>query len=402
MLPRERILHALAALQGGRREPDSGSRAGSPVEVTARPPLAEVLQGEWRATDDGDAFVKETRFARDHRHGRVRLGGALESAAGAVAHALGPPDPPHPARLAFLDIETTGLSGGTGTYVFLAGLGSFEGDAFVLRQYVLPDPEGERAMLALLARDLEALDGIVTYNGRTFDVPALRSRATLARLPWRLGEVPHFDLLQSVRGLYRHRLEGCGLADAERALLAVERRNDVPGHLIPGIYFDYLRCGRAAPLRRVLRHNADDVLSMVGILAAVAGLFEAGEQGPEDAAAVARWWERRGDTGRAAALYESALPRLVGLRDWTWAAARYGMLLKRAGRRAEAAGLWRELWARGDRGAALEIAKHLEHRARDPAGAAEITLALLERAPDAERPALEHRLARLRRKMGRG
>jgi uncharacterized protein YprB with RNaseH-like and TPR domain len=366
----------------------------------ARPPLAEVLGGEWCATGDGEAFVKETRYSLDHRHGRVPLGKALEAQPAAVAHALGPPDPPGAARLAFLDIETTGLSGGTGTYVFLAGLGTFDGEGFLLRQYVLPDPEGERAMLSLLARDVEALDGLVTYNGRTFDVPALRSRATLARLPWRIGEDSHFDLLRPVRGLYRHRLEGCRLADAERALLAVERRNDVPGHLIPGIYFDFLRCGRAAPLRAVLRHNADDVLSMVGILAAVARLFDGGEQGPEDAAALAWWWERNGDHRRAAALYDEALPRLAGRRDWAWAASRYGMLLKRAGRRAEAAELWRELWAHGDRAAGIEIAKHLEHRARDPTGAAEVTIALLERAPAEERPALEHRLARLRRKVG--
>jgi hypothetical protein len=83
----------------------------------------------------------------------------------------------------------------------------------------------------------------------------------------------------------------------------------------------------------VLRHNADDVLSMVGILAVVARLFDAAEQAPEDAAAVARWWERKGDRDRAAAFYENALPRLEGRRDWNWVAARYGLLLKRAGRR---------------------------------------------------------------------
>src|SRR6185295_4954081 len=180
--------------------------------------------------------------------------------------------------LAFFDIETTGLSGGTGSYIVLAGLGSYEraaaGEplAFRMRQYFLADIAHERAMLSMLADDLRRFDGLVTYNGRAFDMPFVQTRMTLARLPYPCDGLPHFDLLHVVRRLYRHRMPGCRLAEAERRLLRIDRPDDVPGSLIPAIYFDYLRAGRVSPLRGVFRHNAEDVLSLTGILASLARL----------------------------------------------------------------------------------------------------------------------------------
>ena len=377
-----------------------------PLVRDGLPPIEQILRGAWMETEEGAVFVKDAWLPLDHCHGALPLAQLVRTAPEAIAPMLRGVPAADPSRFAFFDIETTGLSGGVGTYAFLLGLGTFEDDgdgglAFRMRQYFLAGPEHERAMLALFARDLDCRDAIVTYNGRAFDLPISRTRMTLARLPGHALDLPHVDLLPVMRRLYRHRLPGCRLAEAERRLLGIERFDDIPGALIPSLYFDYVRAGRASPLRAVFRHNAEDVLSLVGLVAAIAGLFATEDIDAEDAAAVARWWELEREPGRAAALYRRALPWLEGGGDWDWAAARYALLCKRAGDRAEAVGLWERLWAQGDHHAGLELAKHREHYARDLPAAEEITRALLLRCEGAGRIALERRLARLRRKRRR-
>jgi len=395
MLKRERVLEALAELGGGRTPKSEGPTLGG----HERSPLVEILRGGWRETEYGPAFVKDVNFPLHHVHGNMPLNRVLGQQRDAIRRALCDGESPPVSRLGFFDTETTGLSGGTGTYVFLAGLGSFEENGFHLRQYFLSSLEDERAMLSVLAQDLASLDGIVTYNGRTFDMPMLETRATLARLPMPWKDRPHFDLLRPVRRLYRHRLASCRLADAESHLLRVQRQGDVPGHLIPALYFDYIRAERIGPLASVFRHNADDILSLVGVLESVAALLSRADLEAPDAAAVARWWELENEPGRATALYRSALPGLEEGEDWSWAAGRYAMLLKRAGARKEAVAVWRRLWSEGDRGAGIEIAKYLEHEARDLPAAKEVTRTVLASSPKAERLEVEHRLARIRRKL---
>ena len=362
------------------------------------PPIEQILRGEWHETPLGPVFARDEWFAFDHLHGSRPLESVLASSPEALAQISATGAALDASRLAYFDIETTGLSGGTGTYVVVAGLGSFERDGFRLRQYFLADIGGERAMLAMLANDLARFDGVVTYNGRAFDIPFVETRLALSRLPSPCARLAHLDLLHTVRRLYKHRMSGCRLAEAERRLLRLERPDDLPGSLIPSLYFDYVRAGRVAPLRAVLRHNADDVLSLTGVLAATAHLFGRIDLGPEDAVAVARWWELVGQQERAIALYRAALPWLEGEPDWAWAAARHAALCKRAGLREEAVALWRRLWERGDSSAGLELAKHLEHKERNPMAALEIATAL----PIGERgdiTSTQHRIARLLTKL---
>jgi uncharacterized protein YprB with RNaseH-like and TPR domain len=391
----DRLRHAVG--QHAAIQPASARPAGS---IDDLPPIAAILRGDWHDTAHGPVFVRDEWFPLDHRHGAAPLSAALDAAPAALAHLIGAGSAPAPHRLAFFDIETTGLSGGTGTWVILAGLGSYEDGAFRMRQYFLADVAYERAMLAMLAADLARFDGLVSYNGRSFDVPFIRTRMMLTRIPHRHEELPHFDLLHAVRRLYRHRLDGCRLADAERLLLRIRRSDDVPGALIPGLYFDYVRAGRAAPLRSVFRHNAEDVLSLVGVLAACARLLSTDDLDPDDAIAAARWWERVGAAARAGALYRDALPWLDGGDDWEWVAGRYARLCKRARRYAEAVPLWAKLWDAGDRSAGLELAKYHEHRRRDFGQARDVTRALIAGAAPAEREPLEVRLARLERRLG--
>lgn len=367
-----------------------------------RPPIDVIFRGDWHETPFGPVFVRDEWFPLDHRHGSRALHAALRAPADALAHLLHADVAPDPSRLAFFDIETTGLSSGTGTWIILAGLGSYEPDGFRMRQYFLADIAYERAMLTMLSDDLARFDGLVTYNGRAFDMPFVKSRMTLTRTRYPCAHLPHFDLLHAVRRLFRHRMPGCRLTDAERQLLRIVRSDDVDGALIPGLYFDYVRAGRAAPLRGVFRHNAEDVLSLVGVLAACAHLLSTDDLDPDDAIAAARWWEIVGETGRARALYRKALPWLDGGDDWPWVASRHARLCKRAGDRAEALPLWQALWASGDRAAGIELAMHYEHRRpRDLAAARATASQLLASAPPAEAGPLAARLARIESKQAR-
>jgi hypothetical protein len=395
-----------AALAGLPRREEAPAAFAAPALPAAPPPLAEILSGEWVETDSGRVFRREEVFPLDHRHGRLPLGALLDERSADLEPlrrgSRGPASRlPGASRLGFFDVETTGTSGGTGTYIFLAGLGVFTPGGFRVRQYFLADPGEERAMLSLLLDDLAAVEGLVTYNGRTFDIPSLQTRTTLARLPSPCSALPHLDLLHVVRRLVRHRLPDCRLAEAEAKLLEVEREGDVPGWMVPSLYLDYLRASRIAPLRSVFRHNRDDILSLVGVLASAAGFFRLPEPDGADLAALGRWWEAASDLARAEAHYHDALEKLEDRDEWARVARRQALLLKRSGRRLEAGEIWRQLWERGDRRAGLELAMHLEHRARDPAAALEVARALLATPSPREHEPLERRRRRLERKLGR-
>ncbi|HEY8759652.1 MAG TPA: ribonuclease H-like domain-containing protein, partial [Candidatus Dormibacteraeota bacterium] len=166
----------------------------------------------------------------------------------------------------FLDTETTGLAGGTGTQVFTAAVARPHPNGVELVQLFLAEPSDEPAFLAALDGELRLTPGLSTYNGLAFDLPLLRTRWLMARMPGELSEGHHVDLLHLARSLLRPRLESCTLRAVEERLLGFEREDDVPGHLIPQVYFDYLRSGWSTSLEPTLEHNRQDVLSLQHLL----------------------------------------------------------------------------------------------------------------------------------------
>jgi hypothetical protein len=319
------------------------------------------------------------------------------------------------AHAAFLDVETTGLSGGTGTYVFLVGLGTFEDGAFHLRQFFLADLWGEAAMLAAVTEVLERCRALVTFNGRRFDLPLLETRLTLSRLPPAPPAVPHLDLLYPARRLYRRRLPSCRLAALECALLGVEREDDVPGWAIPALYFEYVRRGEARPLRAVFKHNALDILSLVGLTAHMGRLWSRpAPEDPDDCLALARCEESDGRPLEAISLYQAGLGGDLDGERRAYARWRLACLCRRQGCWEDAARLWQEEAGDGRPAgrrleALVELAKLEEHRRHDYAAAEALTrraLSLLEIVAIrdgsgclVQREALEHRLWRLRRRL---
>jgi uncharacterized protein YprB with RNaseH-like and TPR domain len=371
-------------------------------------PVEIVVGGELVETGAGALVRVRREFPLSHAHGRRALAGAFAMSPDVLRLLAGTAEAPaDPRRLVFLDTETTGLAGGTGTYAFLVGAGRLDGDRFVVEQYFLRDFDDEPALLAVLGPVLAEASGIVSFNGSGFDLPLLETRFVLGRRSWPTA-VAHLDLLRPARRVWAASLLDCRLTTLERDVLGLVRSDDVPGALIPALYFDFLRCRRAGPLARVFAHNRDDVLSLAALLGWFADAAEhAGGVGivPEELAGLGRLWERV-DPERAAACYRAALE--AGLAGPAAHAVRLRLARweKRRARWEAACALWEA----ASRGASFdprpweELAKFHEHRSRDVARARSIVTAALDvaQASGASPRILEaftHRLGRLDRRL---
>jgi uncharacterized protein YprB with RNaseH-like and TPR domain len=165
-------------------------------------------------------------------------------------------------RLRFLDTETTGLAGGTGTIAFVVALADWRGSALRIRQLLLTRPSAEHTLWREFATWLAPGDELVSYNGRCFDAPLIATRFRLHRLANPLADLVHHDLLHRVRRKYRREWENCRLLTAERRLLGIERRDDLPGAEAPWAWRRFLETGATGPLTRVLLHNRQDLVSL--------------------------------------------------------------------------------------------------------------------------------------------
>jgi uncharacterized protein YprB with RNaseH-like and TPR domain len=317
-------------------------------------------------------------------------------------------------RLVFLDTETTGLAGGAGTIAFLVGIGSFQGDQFVIQQYFLRDPGEEAAMLTVLREILTSAGAFVTYNGRAFDLPLLEMRYMLSlRARLELIAQPHLDLLFFARRLWRRVLPDCRLNTVESNMLGVERSElDVPGEWIPGMYLDYLRSGDASEMNRVIYHNAVDILSLVGLTAQIFERFESDDHRTllgAEALAVARWHYEAGRERTAEQVYQAALNEDNPVEVRLEAIRQLSVRFKRQDRRDELVSWW-ELWhelAPDDITPCIELAMYYEWHAKDYQLAstwAQAALVCLSHQPEGWKQkrdwkAVEHRLKRLASKI---
>ena len=263
------------------------------------------------------------------------------------------------------------------------------GDRLAITQYLLTGYAGEPAMLELIAEGVSPGDVLVTYNGRSFDLPLLATRYRINGLADPLAHLAHCDLLHPVRRLFSSRWPDCRLATAESALLGYRRRGDLPGAFAPDAWFAYLRRGDASALAAVCEHNARDLASLPALRAVLHAAVSAPEPGKVDIGALAGWL-RRSDEPAALELLAAHEAHLSGpgLRL-------LGDLLRRAGRTGEASRVWDALAASGCVRATEQLAKYQEHVCRDIASA----LGYADRLPDSA--ARRHRVDRLRKKLNR-
>jgi hypothetical protein len=327
-----------------------------------------------------------------------------------------------PDDLWFLDLETTGLAGGAGTQAFLVGCARLDGNGFSVRQFLLPGFEHERALLIEVAAWAAAQGAMVTFNGKSFDVPLIETRYLFHRQPFPLEGRAHVDMLHPARRLWRARGDwdgsvdaSCSLGTLEKLLAGVHRVGDVPGFEIPSRYFQFVRNGDARPLEGVLEHNRLDLISLALVMARALTLVERGPSAatsPYECYGLARIYDRAGRHDDAEVAYGRAIEHLarVGRDPDTWAHAlrRLAYCRRRAGRWREAAQAWQELADLPRCPAALlleareGLAIYHEHRARDlDTARSHARLLVGEQAGTRRHDAAEHRLRRIERKLKR-
>ena len=318
----------------------------------------------------------------------------------------------------FLDTETTGLAGGTGTYPFLVGLAWWEGGGLEVQQLFMREYSEERSLLAALAERLAERPVLVTFNGKSFDWPLLETRYRMTRTAPPLLRA-HLDFLHPARNLWRLRLGSVRLSQLERHVLGWDRGADVVSELIPRIYLDFVRSGRADPLVPVFQHNQMDLRGLAGLAGRILALL--GDEGApsEDGLevyGVSRICERRGEVKRARKLYEQSLVSALPFETDRAARTALARLAKRDGDLARARELWESTMGNSKEGyeAYEQLAIYYEHEAREPRQALAIAreaLAQLRRATQGGTIAasayrrtnarFQHRLLRLERKAGR-
>ena len=353
------------------------------------PPSTPALPGAEVETPFGPAWVRVIRYPLSERPDLVALLGLEPDAlvaAGRDATLAGLDT----GRSVFIDTETTGLTADTSTYTFLVGIGRFElpatadpiaAGAFVVRQIFMRHPGEERAQMYLVAEALDGAAGIVSFNGRGFDLPLVQNRFVLSRLPFPWIGLPHLDLLPASRRVWRTRLESCRLTSLEQNILGVQRsEDDVPGYQIPDIYREYYRSGVVSNmLVRVFYHNLIDITTMPLLAARLGQLYQVqGLSGrvdalhPAERLCLARAYADLGWDDAAELAYRAALSHASADAERTQAYRELGFLLKRLERRDEAAALWEE-WVAGVAGEEIipyvELAKHHEWRTGDLAAA---------------------------------
>jgi hypothetical protein len=316
-------------------------------------------------------------------------------------------------RALFVDLETTGLAGGAGTYAFLVGCGWFDSGCFRIRQFVLTSFAAERALLEAVAAVAAASGTVVTYNGKSFDLPLLETRFVLHRRETPFAGMPHVDMLHPARRLWRSDDESCRLTALERTLCGHVREGDVPGFEIPARYFRYVRSGDARPLEAVLEHNRLDLISLACVTARAAVLLDEGAaaaRGSREALGLGRLYERGGLLHESRACFMRACTLDADDADTRAEALKaYALASRRLRCYEDAAAAWRrilDLSACADslvREATEALAVHHEHRATDLPAARALTLRSLScQATVARQQALQHRLARLERKLEGG
>lgn len=166
--------------------------------------------------------------------------------------------------LLFFDTETTGLGSGAGHMIFLLGTGKIVQDQFEVTQYFLPGPGHEAAFYYYFLSDNKDLSNLVTFNGKAFDWPRVKTRVQFVRdrVP-KLPEYGHFDLLHASRRMWKDQLESVRLSIIEEELLGLKRELDVPGHMAPFLYFQFLKSPKASLVKGVFEHNAEDIKGLV-------------------------------------------------------------------------------------------------------------------------------------------
>ncbi|MFO8037227.1 MAG: ribonuclease H-like domain-containing protein [Anaerolineales bacterium] len=392
-----------------------GTQGVSPPTKSAPPPqLIDVIPGMWKSTSHGETFIVEKRYPLDFSLGSISIQPSFS--VHPLSKWIGEPSlGEYPlGDYAFIDTETTGLSGGTGVYTFLIGVGRFQEDHFHISQFFLQDPAQETAQLSALEKLLAPTKVIISYNGKAFDLPRLKSRYQTHHWPPPLRSILHIDLLHLSRRLWNNQLSSCTLGDIESCILNFERsEEDVPGWQVSDLFFEYLHTQDPTPLKRIFYHNEMDVLSMAAILNRISDILNPPHretiQRPEELLSAGKFFADLNEPDNAISLLEQSICKLDSDSDLYYEGVKsLSFLHKKKGDYHRAVPLWKEATNRGDFYAYIELAKYYEHHQKEYQEAIHWTLSAISEVDNARlethkihslKADLEHRLNRLKKKL---
>ncbi|MEA1939129.1 MAG: ribonuclease H-like domain-containing protein [Candidatus Caldatribacteriota bacterium] len=369
--------------------------------------IEEVLSGNFIKTPFGLTFVWENCFSHDYKCGEITLSQIFKSPTRSLSLLVGDKriDRMDINKTVFLDTETTGLAGGAGTFIFLIGLGYFTEAQFCVRQYFMRDFDEEQALLSALNELLDKFESVVTYNGKSFDLPLMENRFIMSEMKMNLEEPTHLDLLYPARRLWKKRLENCSLSTVERDVLGLYRENDVPGYLVPEIYFNYLRTKDARALKGVFEHNLQDILSLVALAAKMGDFLEEPLKNtiyPSDIYSLGKIYDKQKEYIKSALYYKEALKRNLAEEEALEILRLVSFAYKRQEKWEEAEKIWKEIIERSQEFIYYpyeELAKYYEHYLKDYRKAkliVEEALNIVENIFLKEK--LKYRLKRIKRK----
>lgn len=358
---------------------------GVPKEKVTR--IEQVVNGEYFPTSFGEAFI-----VREEIDPSKTFGLLIPSTLDLISQWANSTRLPTARfeEVIFLDTETSGLAGGTGTFAFMIGMGYFTDHSFQLIQLFMRDPSEEPGLLSALSHFLGNFKTIVTFNGKSFDIPLLNTRHVLNGFTTPFTEIDHVDLLHLARRLWRTRLPSRALKDLEIELLDIQRtQEEVPGWMVPELYYNYLRHGDVQPLSGVFYHNGMDVISLAALFNYTASLLDHPLQYQQvdslDLVAIARLYDQLDRTDEALSLYEKALDQGLPITFYADTLLRFAEIKSRRGDLQAALSLWQKAAENGSVEGCLHLAKHYEHTVKAFFEAhrwAKKALVLLERSPD--------------------
>jgi len=387
----------------------------APVKSAAFPHLVDVLNGSWENTINGDCFVIRKTFHPDYVHGNSSLFTDLDltilegdpSLAGISAIPLD--------KFLFIDTETTGLAGGAGTYVFLIGAAKYENGNFHFAQFFLQDPAAEPAQLAALEKFCLNTKVVISYNGKSFDLPRIKTRYKFNGWPPPFEDIYHLDLLHLARKLWKSHLSSCSLGDIEHHLLGITRSSlDIPGWKVASVFFDYLSSGDPTSLSSVFYHNEEDVISLIALLKYIidrlSNPLSKKYLTNDDLVSIGIYLANHKQDNSGQSVLSHVIKN-IDLPDHHHNSALINLasLYKKTGDYSKAIPLWEKIAARDDIQAHTELAMYYEHKCFDYQEAIHWALSAVDvitkqsksEPGDKTLLALDHRLSRLKRKLSK-
>lgn len=340
-----------------------GMPAGASLPKDKLTRIEQVVKGEYFPTSFGESFVVKEEVAPSRTFGVV-----IPSTLSLISQWANSTQLPSARfeEVIFLDTETSGLAGGSGTFAFMIGLGYFTDHSFQLIQLFMRDPSEEPGLLSALSHFLGSFKTIVTFNGKSFDIPLLNTRHVLNGFTSPFIEVDHIDMLHLARRLWRNRLPSRALKDLEIELLNIHRtQEEVPGWMVPELYYNYLRHGDVQPLAGVFYHNGMDVISLAALFNYTASLLDHPLTYPQidslDLVAIARLYDQLERTDEALNLYEKALAQGMPMAFYVDTLIRFAEIKKRQGDFKAVLDLWKRAAENGSVEGCLHLSKHFEH-----------------------------------------